>query len=262
MQVRERSLIHKWLSGSSTPPASYFPDIARIVSERTSQGKKLILEQHLRSPLCTTTLSGDIRSTVLAAGAAVTGSLLWNGLNRLLGLPYFMGRDNVTLRGAHALLWGIVTTVPIPLPLFLLVEARQRRTLVVRSIVLVAVTCLAAWVFYTSGIRESVVPMNMSYSLQELLIVVICAASLSMPSLLATAMLVSRGGLMPRHGLLLILPTVAAPSAVAFTLIIDRPAVELVPVRGLAVGLALRLAMFFSLVLNVRSSVAVRARRG
>ncbi len=45
---RERSLLYKWLSGSSIPSNSYYPDIARIVDEHSTQAQKVILMNDLK----------------------------------------------------------------------------------------------------------------------------------------------------------------------------------------------------------------------
>jgi hypothetical protein len=66
---RERSLMYKWLSGSSTPSSSYFPRIVEIVSNRTSEARKLILANDLRATISGSALPRDVQATVLAVGS-------------------------------------------------------------------------------------------------------------------------------------------------------------------------------------------------
>lgn len=61
--------MYKWLSGSVTPPASYFPHLVRIVCTQTSEARQLILTKDLRALIGESGLPKEIRTTVLAAGS-------------------------------------------------------------------------------------------------------------------------------------------------------------------------------------------------
>lgn len=287
---RERSLVYKWLSGASVPPAFYFPLISEIVAKHASETKKMILENDLRELVRKTALPDEIRETVLAAEsverllfeclelsrmpevaihrgragpatrspgqvsvllgalfAAVCGGVLWNGLNRVLGWPYFMGSESEELRGLRALLWGLITTAPIPAPLLALHNGEARRRLVVPSILFAVFGGLSALVFYSSGIRSAVEGMGFGYTARETLIVVAFALCLSIPPLFAAILPLSRGKLVYAHGILVFSPTVAALLAFFVTLLIDRPVSEILQLRGFVVGFTLRLAVFLSL---------------
>lgn len=287
---RERSLVYKWLSGASVPPASYFPLISEIVSKHASETKKVILENDLRQLVREAALPERIRETVLAAEsvegllfeclelslmpgiaidrgrtktgihsrgqaavllgalfAAVFGGVLWNGLNRILGWPYFMGSENDELRGLRALLWGLITTAPVPVPLLALHRGEARRRLVVPSVLFIIFGGLSACVFYSSGIRGAVEGMSLNYPLQETLIVVAFALCLSIPPLIASIFSLSRGRLAYKHITIVFAPTAAALLGFFVTLLIDRPISEILQLRGFVVGFTLRLAMFLSL---------------
>ncbi len=64
---RERSLMYKWRSGSSVPPAYYYPKIISIISEQISEARKAVLETHLRSLIDKLDLSPELRRKVLSA---------------------------------------------------------------------------------------------------------------------------------------------------------------------------------------------------
>lgn len=292
---RERTLMYKWLSGSSIPPASHFPLIVEIVSKRTSEAKKLILETDLRALVGNAGLSDAIRNSLLAADslesllseclelsvvpglqdngeraawtdprelwrtvfaalfAAVTGGLLWNALNRVLGWPYFMGDPEHTLRGFHALWWGLITAAPVPAPLLLQPRGKSRRKLVTAALMFTLVGGLSGLVFYSSGIREAVENLSFSYPLQEMIIVVLFAVILSVPPLIAAILALPRGRTVLQLTLVLVLPTTAAVIGFLMTLVIRRPVSEVLQLRGLVVAFALRLALFISLFAATRT---------
>jgi hypothetical protein len=293
---RERTLMYKWLSGSSAPPASYFPLIVDIVSTHTSEARKVILQQDLRARVRVAGLTRDVRKTLLdtktlesllseclelsllsgkeaederitssesrwslwiilgAVFAAITGGLLWNMLNRILGWPYYMDGADDSLRGFHALVWGLVTTAPIPFALLFPYGRGMRRGLLMPALLVTLSGALSALVFYSSGLRATVEGLQISYAIQETIIVIGFAACLSLPALVAAILAAphrdpSTGREPTRVVAALLLPTAAAVVALLVTLMIERPVVEILQLRGLVVGFAFRLALFFSLFL-------------
>jgi len=293
---RERSLMYKWLSGKSTPPVSYFPDIVSIVSTHTSEARKRILENKLRSLIGRISLCRDVRTTVLSADsfddflseclhlsvmdgialetqgdgagelrwqtlvfsgalfAALFGGVLWNLLNRLFRWPYFMGSIEESLRGTHALLWAVVTTAPVPLPLLLLSRPAKRRGLIVSVTLFIVIGSLSAFAFFSLGIREVIESAGWSYRMQESIIGVLFSLMLSLPPLLAASLIFSRGRLAWGHVLLLFLPAFTVFLTLCITFLIDRPAAEITQLRGFAVAFVLRLTLFFSLLWAYRLS--------
>jgi hypothetical protein len=180
--------------------------------------------------------------------AAVTGGVLWNILNHILRWPYYMGSAGEDLFGFHALVWGLITTVPIPLPLLILNRAKGWRRQIVPMIVFIITGSLAAMAFFSLNIREIVESIGWSYQRQEITLVVIYSIFLSIPPLLASSLALSRGRLVPKHILILFLPSVIALFSLLITFLIDRPVVEIVQLRGFLVGFMLRLTVFFSLL--------------
>ena len=62
---RERTLMYKWLSGSSLPPASYAPLIVQIVIKHASQAKRWILARDLREIVRNAGLPAELRNSLL-----------------------------------------------------------------------------------------------------------------------------------------------------------------------------------------------------
>lgn len=62
---RERSLMYKWLSGSSVPPSSYVPLLVDVVMKHSSQAKRLILAENLRVYVREAQLPDELRDTLL-----------------------------------------------------------------------------------------------------------------------------------------------------------------------------------------------------
>jgi hypothetical protein len=145
----------------------------------------------------------------------------------------------------RALVWGLVTTAPIPLPLLLPGPAVERARRAVPAILFWLVSAGCALLFYASGIREAVEGLRLGYALQETVLVVIFGLVLSVLPQLA-ALLVARPR--PRTWVLALLaPTAAALAGFLVTLLVDRPVPEVLQLRGFVVGLALRFAQFLSL---------------
>jgi hypothetical protein len=66
---RERSLMYKWLSGSSIPPSSYVPLLVQVVMKHSSRAKHLILANSLRAIVRDAGLQVELRGALLRAGA-------------------------------------------------------------------------------------------------------------------------------------------------------------------------------------------------
>jgi len=66
---RERSLMYKWLSGSSVPPSSYVPLLVQVVMKHSSQAKRLILDKSLRAIVREAELPGELRASLLRSGS-------------------------------------------------------------------------------------------------------------------------------------------------------------------------------------------------
>ncbi|MBN1837585.1 MAG: hypothetical protein JW820_17140 [Spirochaetales bacterium] len=62
---RERTLMYKWLSGSSIPPASYAPLIVQIVTRHASQAKRWILTRDLQELVRDAELPVELRDSLL-----------------------------------------------------------------------------------------------------------------------------------------------------------------------------------------------------
>ena len=285
---RERSLMYKWLSGKSIPPAHHFPDLIALVSKQASETRKLILERDLRAIIGRSSIPPDLRARIASSAsldellfeclhlsgmlnigmedrrdrslgrltvavlgalfAGVFGGLVWNVLNSLLGWPYFMGGAELGLRGIPALVWAILTTVPIPLPLLAQFRTGQRRRMMVPMAAFVIVGSLAAFSFLMLGIRGAVEAAGLGNPLQEVLIAILYSSTLAIPPLLVAALIASRGRLSPRHALAILAPVLGTALTVLFLSLINRPASELFQLRGFAVGFVLKLLMYTSLI--------------
>lgn len=66
---RERSLMYKWLSGSSVPPSSYVPLIVQAVTKHSSQAKRLVLAGSLRAIVREAGLPAELRDALLRSGS-------------------------------------------------------------------------------------------------------------------------------------------------------------------------------------------------
>jgi hypothetical protein len=66
---RERSLMYKWLSGSSVPPSSYVPLLVQVVTKHLSQAKRLILANNLRAIVRDAGLPAELRDALERSGS-------------------------------------------------------------------------------------------------------------------------------------------------------------------------------------------------
>lgn len=182
--------------------------------------------------------------------AALAGGLLWNGLNRLAGWSYFMGSADDALHGASAFLWGALTSAPLPLALPQ-ISGRHRRSSPEVSAPLVAAFTLAGGLagllYFSFGLRLALEAAGLSYAPRELLLVLAFSLCLSaLPCAAAFAVNFRTAGVR-RFLRLVAIPVGAAFAACMFTLLIDLPAVQVVQLRGFAVGFAMRLGVFYVL---------------
>ena len=181
--------------------------------------------------------------------AALLGGLLWNALNRIFGWNYFMGSTDDALRGWRALVWGLVTTAPIPLPLLLAGPAVERARRVLPGVLFTLAGAGSALLFHASGARAAVEGLSLGYALQETIIVVVFGLVLSIPPQLSALLAWRRRPRLVRWLATLLAPAAAALLGFLVTLLVDRPVSEVLQLRGLAVGFALRFAQFISLSL-------------
>jgi hypothetical protein len=187
--------------------------------------------------------------------AAMAGGVLWSALNRALGWPYYMGSSDAVLRGFRALVWGAVTTIPIPLPFFLMYRSGERRRLAAPMAAFALAGSLAGFAFHDLGIRKAIEGAALGYRPQEIVIVLAYSAMLSIPPLLAASLFLSRGRLVPRHALVFLAPVAGSLLGLLFTFLINRPVSEILQLRGFIVGFVMKLLMFTSLIWADRLSL-------
>lgn len=181
---------------------------------------------------------------------AVAGGLLWNILNRMAGWAYFMGSPEDSLGGAAAFLWGSLTSAPIPLALPFLFGHRAKRS-VPEALVLIGTFTiaggLAGLLYFSADLRRLATASGMAYAPRELLLVVAFSACLSFLPCLAAQLAASRTAGLVNLLRVLWIPVAAAFGACLFTLLIDLPPAQVLQLRGFAVGLAMRIALFYCL---------------
>ncbi len=291
---RERSLMYKWRSGSSVPPAYYYPKLISVISEQISEGRKAVLEKHLRSLIETLDLSSELRTKVLsvqtldallfeclhlstmadvttpyecriegnthffllatigALFAATAGGVLWNILNRAFSWPYYMGSEQGSLGIFPALIWGLTTFTPIPLPLLILQKKEQRSGSFIPNLVFVIAGCISAVVFYGLDIREKIGLLVAGYEARELLTILVYSILIATTPLLAALLPNARLRYYSRKLHMLFIPTAVSSLSVGFTFLVKRPLIELIQLRGFLVGFSLRLCMFLVLFLMLQ----------
>jgi hypothetical protein len=286
---RERSLMYKWLSGASVPPASYVPGIVGIVQRRSSGARQMILADHLRDIVRRSELSPSLRTALLkledpsrflaecidlslglapvpappaeretgearrrrlpllaasAAFATLFGGIAWNLLNRLAGWQYFMGSADSAMAALPAMAWGAITMAPIAAPFIFLCERGTRGRAAAAAAAFTAVGAACAVLFYAGGIRAAVEAADAGYAVREAVMAVLFGIVTSLPPQAAAVATLGRHTRVRRAAALCLVPTGAALLAFLFTLLVDRPEPEVLQLRGLAVGAALRLSLF------------------
>jgi len=189
---------------------------------------------------------------VFALLAALLGGLIWNILNHLFDWPFYMGGSGNEPTGILAFIWGITVGVPVIVfallslrmvkPASTMFTQRDRRLAVVFYSLAAGA---AGFIFYNSGFRSFVEGFGYSYGLQEIVIVVVYAALLSiLPFLSVFALLrfpkIAKGMLI----VVLSAPVLLSVMSVWGTVLVNRPEGEVAQLRGFLVGLLLRLAMF------------------
>jgi len=195
--------------------------------------------------------------------AALLGGLIWNILNHLFDWAFYMGGSGNEPTGILAFIWGLTAGIPIIVFALLSIRmAKPQATKIVQCDWRLAVTFYslatgtAGFIFYNSGFRSFVESFGYSYGLQEIVIVVIYAALLSiLPFLSLLALLhfpkMAKGMLM----IVLTAPILLSVISVLGTMLINRPEAEIAQLRGFLVGLLLKIAMFAAVrILLVGSS--------
>ena len=104
---------------------------------------------------------------------------------------------------------------------------------------------MAGLAFYNSGLRGFVEGLGLSLAVQETVIVVVYTTLLSLPPLLAMLALLRLPHIDDRLlAVLLLAPILISVFCVLGTMLVNRPGTEVEQLRGLVVGLTLRLSMF------------------
>lgn len=284
---RERSLMYKWLSGSSNPPAYYFPLITKIVIEQSTKPRQLLLMKSLRKFVADAHLPLEIQESLLGTDsvetllvgcmdisvtrtlrqaehftayrrvgihwtillwsifAAISGGLLWNLVNRILGWQYFMGNSGDILKGLPAFVWGFITNSMIPLPLIFLHRDRKDGRQVPIIIVFSLVGGLSALLFFSSGISGTIEALHIGSGLKETILVILFALCNSLPVYIAATWIKNPSFSFLRALRLVFIPTGVTVSAFLLIFIIDLPQVEILQLRGFIVGFVLRISLFY-----------------
>ena len=199
-------------------------------------------------------LSIPITELAIALLAVFFSSALWNGINRLLGWTCYMGGTGREPRGLAAAVWGI----SLALPIILLALAARRKagdptprggrpgTMAICAIY--TLSCMVgALAFYNSGLRTDVEGLRLGYGFQELVIAFAFAILVSPLPFIAIMVIWSAPEPRPRLFAILgysLFPPLLVLAGVSFTLLIDRPIIELEQLRGFLAGLMLRIGMY------------------
>jgi hypothetical protein len=186
--------------------------------------------------------------------AALSGGLLWNLSNRILGWEYFMAGSEHNLRGFPAFYWGAITTLMIPLPLLFLRRGKDLRKQLLLLLVCSLIGGISAFLFYSSGFRAFVLEQSFGYILQEVIIVVVLSFCLSGPVFLGAVLVMNSSPGTLRILFFMFLPAGITLIAFLLTLIIKRPYLEVLQLRGFVVGFTLRITLFFLFFFSLESS--------
>jgi rhodanese-related sulfurtransferase len=182
-----------------------------------------------------------------AAFATLFGGIAWNLLNRLAGWQYFMGSADGGMAALPALAWGAITMAPIAAPFILLCEHGARRRAAAAAAAFTAVGAACAVLFHAGGIRAAVEATGAAYAVREAVIVVLFGVVTTVLPQAAAVATLRRHTRLRRAAALCLVPSPAALLAFLVTLLVDRPEPEVIQLRGLAVGAALRLSLFIVL---------------
>jgi hypothetical protein len=211
-----------------------------------------------------TVSAGNILYALLAA---LTGGLLWNLLNTVLGLRIYMGGSGPT--GFLSFLWGITVSFPVILfALFSLKSGNIRQTArqpskagLYRTGMIPVYTIvggLTGLLFYNSSIRTLIESGNLRYEIQESFIVLAFASVVSLPPYLAVLLVyrvpVQKRLLLPSF----LFPVVLTGLAVASTFVVHAPVHEINQFRGFIAGFSLRLSMYIVLRLILAEALLKR----
>ncbi len=193
--------------------------------------------------------------------SAVAGGGIWNVMNLIFGWSFYMGALKAEQTAAWPFIWGSVTSFPVIL-IFLLVYYTKKLSKAVLPVLLyTTVAGLSAMVFFFSGIRTEIELIGLGYEVQEVIIVAIYSLIISVPPYLA-AFIYFRQPLNAMNASFLFIPTAAAILAVTVTLVVRLPVQEIIQLRGLAVGLAIRISAFYILFLSFYRKRLTQAKGG
>jgi len=199
--------------------------------------------------------------------AAFLGGLFWNGLNRILGLSFYVGGTGSEPHGVAAFIWPVVTNIPTVIILVVLnwkyhfMGTRQQTIVYAAFLLGIAVGSL---LFYdlslcgNRGFRNYFDANNVPFFFKEFGLVVIWSSLLCILGFLSMGIMRVVVAPAPRDlqvvcwtflkqtGLCIGLTTLAVASfLIAFP---DQPRFD--TARGIVAGLFLRAALFLGLVLG------------
>ena len=291
---RDRTLVYRWMRDEAAPPYKLLPDIIRFVTESSISAERIMLRLEMDAYILSSSLSDEIKeglsgeedfekyitgvlrmalaerrnkspatppritvplkSIIFALLAAVSGGLIWNVINHLLSLGFYMGGSGNEPIGTLAFVWGL--TLGVPVIAFALLSLKAKPTSPVNAPIydwrlVAAIYSVAAgavgFIFYNSGFRGFIEGLGYAYGLQEIIIVIVYSALLSFPPLLSVFALLR----FQKTGWRLLATIIAAPVLISVlsvlgTALVDRPEPEVAQLRGFLVGLVLRLTMFIA----------------
>lgn len=196
-----------------------------------------------------------IVTIVFALLSALLGGLIWNLLNHLFDWSFYMGGSGNEPTGVLAFVWGLTAGIPvIVLALLSIRMAKPPSTMPIRRDwrLVVTVYSLAAgaagFIFYNSGFRSFIEGFGYSYGLQEIIIVVVYSAEISiLPFLSVFALLRFPIVDVKKLTIVLAAPVLLSVMSVFGTMLVNRPETEIAQLRGFLIGSLLRLSMFVAI---------------
>ncbi len=263
LQIRniiQQKLVHISLCDESKASLLNKEDFGEFLSGALMYAIACRTEQQ-KNPYSRLASTGISLPMLLACGffALISGGILWTFLNRLLGWTYFMGGQGNEPAGLPSFIWGVLSNMPIIV--FALLAARKSANLSrSRSIALIALYTLlsgfGAFVFYNSSFRILMEQTALGYVLRECFIAGVYGLIISGFPLLSLYLVLHRSDIPTLwHIAGICLPPAAAVLAVLGVSLINRPEIEIAPLRGFSVALALRFCIFLIVYLYISGMV-------
>ncbi len=185
------------------------------------------------------------------------GGILWNGINRFLDWPYYMGGEGREPRGIASALWGLTVAVPIILAVMASrrrgggqAPAEGRQRVIVIQVMYSLAGLVGSLAFYDSDVRSRIEGLSLGYDVQELVIGFVFALLISLLPL-GVILMAGQGAGKSRPWTLTalgyaLLPSFLVAAAVSFAFFVERPVAELEQLRGFLAGLMLRTGMYIA----------------